>query len=105
MTSPNPTQTRTRWLLVSVVVLGGGALTGTALLLSRVDSGLAAAIRECRALYAQARTLPDTVRADQFYPQRATITGHRRVLTCGDLRREAGLGYRVGETLPPTRTQ
>jgi hypothetical protein len=63
---------------------------------------------ECRAQYARARTLADSVHADAYFPNYGTdLSGHSkgslpRVLQCGDYRRAGLLGYRQGEVpLPP----
>ena len=102
MSTPRPSPKSTRWAPLGAVIIGVGLAAAAAFWLPHVDNGRRrAAIEECRALYAQARTLADTMRAEQFYPQRATVAGYRRILTCGDLRRGALLGYRIGETVPP----
>ena len=105
MSTPTSSPKSTNRLLLGIFIVGIALTAAAALWLPRIDNGRKAAIEECRALYAQARTLADTMRAEQFYPRRATIAGYRRILTCKDLREAALLGHRVGDTVaaPPAR--
>jgi hypothetical protein len=92
---------RPAWSLYLLVVFG---LTAVFLFIgvwrpSAIRDQRAAAMRECRNLYSQARTFADTLRADAVFPQRATMTGPRRVLTCWDFRRSGWFDPFRGDTV------
>ena len=85
------------------LVLAGGLLVGPH---RPEDLRPSASVLECRRLYSGAHSLADSVHVDAWYPQYGTDVhiGYRsmHIHQCGDYRRAAALGYRIGELAPPS---
>jgi hypothetical protein len=88
MTEPTQVQRIPTRPLVIVAILGAVLFAWITWRVSTRDREPTGAALECKARYADARSLRDTARVDATYPTDYARGGSRRPPACGDLRRE-----------------